>query len=335
MRDKRELSRSESARQRRTQRAVKELQQTGQRAVKPIQTVTKRVVATPMPKPTFVQVQKKRRFSIALGLPDIHLRRPNTGKQNPSGRWRAASLGIVVVIGLAIYLALSLPYFNIPSITVLGNNRLTREEITAATGVIGQSIFTVQPEDITTQLRLNYPELLLVEANVYLPNHVYVTVVEREPVILWQQNGAYTWVDATGVAFRPHGVVHGLVPVTGLTNPPQGTPPVDAPLSPPPYMQKELADAIVLLAPSVPADTTMIYDGTYGLGWEDARGWKVFFGAGAHDMALKVRVYQSLAQSLTEKNLSPVFINVAYPDAPYYRMAAEVEYKPVTESNGQ
>jgi hypothetical protein len=333
MREKRELSRAEVARQRRAQRAANELTQTGKRATTPIlqPVVTKRVVA--VKKPTFVQAEKKRKFKIALGLPDFHLRKPNVGEQNPARGWRVASLGVAILLGVAVFLALTLPYFNIPSVTVLGNNRLTREEITNVTGAIGQSIFTVQPKDVELRLRMNYPELLVVQVDVYLPNHVYVTVEERTPVILWQQNGTYTWIDANGVAFRPHGVVEGLVPVNGLANPPQGL--SDNPLSPPPYMQSELANAILLLAPSVPADTTMFYDGAYGLGWQDARGWNVFCGTGARGMALKVRVYESLAQSLTERYLSPIFINVAYPEAPYYRMAAEVEYKPVTENDGR
>lgn len=336
MRDnKRELSRSETARQRRANRATKELQQTTQRAVKPIQPVTKRVTPMPRPKPTFVEVEKKRRFSVALGLPEIHLRRPTTSAPNPGRGWRVASLGVVVFIGVAIYLALTFPYFNVPSVTVLGNNRLTREEITDAAGVLGQSIFTVRPEEVATRLQMSYPELLSVQVNVYLPNHVYVTMEERVPVILWQQNGAYTWIDANGVAFRPHGVVQGLVSVNGLATPPSGAPLVDDPLSPLPYMQKDLVDAIIFLAPNVPADTTMFYDQMYGLGWQDDRGWKVFFGSTAHDMSLRMRVYQLLAQSLSGHDLLPVFISVVQPDAPYYRMAAEVEYRPVKAGSGQ
>ena len=258
MREKRELSRAEVARQRRAKRAANELTQTGKRATTPfIQPVTRHLA--PVQKTTFMQVQKKRQFNIALGLPDVHLRRPNSAGQSPSGgRWRVASLGVAILLGVAVFLALTLPYFNIPSVTTLGNNRLTREDLTAATGVIGQSIFTVQPRDVETRLRMNYPELLYANVDVYLPNHVYVTVKERTPVILWQQNGAYTWIDANGVAFRPHGVVEGLVPVNGLANPPQGTLAAGAPLSPPPYMQSELANAILLLAPNVPADTPVM-----------------------------------------------------------------------------
>ncbi len=149
-------------------------------------------------------------------------------------------------------------------------------------------------------------------------------LTEREPVILWQQGEGYTWIDGTGVAFRPRGLVAGLVPVKGLVAPPPGLAPLDDPLSPQPYMQKELVDAVLTLAPHVPADTTMVFDRTFGLGWTDSRGWKAFFGTSADDMPLKMRVYQSLADSLVNRGVSPTFINVMYPDAPFYR-AVEVE----------
>ena len=126
------------------------------------------------------------------------------------------SISVAVLLGIVIYLALYLPFFRVPNATVLGNNRLTREEIESVTGVIGQSIFTVQPDEVETRLRMNYPELLSAQVKVYLPNHVYITVSERQPVILWQQDGGYTWIDATGVAFRPRGAVTGLVPVHGF-----------------------------------------------------------------------------------------------------------------------
>jgi hypothetical protein len=136
------------------------------------------------------------------------------------------------------------------------------------------------------------------------------------------------------VAFRPRGLVAGLVLVKGLAVPPAGPPPLDDPFSPPPYMQKELVDAILALAPTVPADSTMVFDGSYGLGWTDSRGWKSYFGTTAQDMPLKVRVYQSLVDSLVSQSKSPSFISVMYPDAPFYRMA-DVASKELPVDNGQ
>lgn len=327
------LSRAELVRQRRAQRTAKELQQTTQRALKPIAPVTSRTVPTrAVIKPK--RVDAPRRFNIALGLPEIHLHKPNISMPRLRGNWRVVSFVIAVLLGTAIYFVLTLPYFHVPAATVLGNNRLSREEINSVLGVTGQSIFTIQPQDVAARVRMNYPELASAEVNVYLPNHVYVTVTERQPVILWQQDGGYTWIDPTGVAFRPRGNVDGLVSVIGLTIPPVGTAVLDDPFSPPPFMQKELVDAILVLAPNVPAGVTMIFDPSYGLGWNDPRGWQAFFGTSSKDMVLKVRVYQSLVDSLVSRGKVPEFISVVYPDAPFYRMK-EVEVQEVTVEDGQ
>jgi len=332
MSDKQEVTRSEVARQRRATRAKKELAQTSKRATKPAVTVSSRIAS-----PDVVVNRKRvaprsnrRRFNVALGMSDIHLHRPAVPHLQAS--WRLGSAFVVLMVGVALYLLLSLPYFHVPSATVLGNNRITREEIESVSGVLGQSIFTVQPDEVEARLRMNYPELLSAQVSVYLPNHVYVTMTERQPVILWQQDEGITWIDATGVAFRPRGLVAGLVPVKGLVIPPIGSAPLDDPFAPPPFIQKELVDAILALAPHVPADTTMVFDRSFGLGWVDSHGWKVFFGTSVNDMPLKVRVYQSLADSLVSRGVTPTFINVMYPDAPYYRAVAVKEEESTLDS---
>ncbi len=319
MSDKPEISRAELVRQRRAQRAVKELQQTTQRALKPIKPVTSRAVPTRLiAKP--VRVDKPRRFNVALGLPEIHLHKPSVSAPNIFSRWRVVSFSIAILLSAAIYLGLTLPYFHVPSATVLGNNRIGREEIETVLGLVGQSIFTVQPDEMAARLRMNYPELASVEVNAYLPNHVYITLTERQPVIVWKQGEGYTWIDSVGVAFRPRGDVAGLISVTASTLPPVGVVTSNDPLSPPPFMQKELVDAILVLAPTIPAGSTMIFDPVYGLGWKDSRGWQAFFGTSSRDMALKIRVYQSLVDSLASRGRIPEFISVVYPDAPFYRM---------------
>ncbi|HNA53267.1 MAG TPA: FtsQ-type POTRA domain-containing protein [Anaerolineales bacterium] len=321
MSERQRPTRAELARQRRNQRARKELELTTKRALKPMQSVTSRVPEIVVAPKLTRQSAPRRRFNIALGLPEIHLHKPQFHMPRIRPSWRLTSLVLVVLLGVVIYLSLTLPYFHVPNITLLGGGRLSREEIEAVLAVNGQSIFTVQPDELEVRLRMNYPELSSVDIHAYLPNHVYVTVVEREPVILWQQGGGFTWIDASGVAFRPRGMVATLVPVNGLSTPPAGQPATEDPLSPMPYVSKELVDSILILAPNVPAGATMFYDAANGLGWEDERGWKAYFGISAHDMPLKIRVYQSLVASLTSRGTVPVFISVVYPDAPFYRMA--------------
>ncbi len=347
MSDKKQTTRAELVRKRRQERATKELTQTAQRAVKPVPTVTTRKTVTYAAKtmtiaPTTTQNQP-RRFKVALSLPHFHLpqiaiRRPSVNVKPARGSWRLASFFMIVILGTALYLGWTIAYFRVPASTVLGNNRLSRDEINNALGVTGQSIFMVVPEEAETRLRLNYPELASAKVDVYLPNYVFVTVAERQPVIQWQMGEAYTWVDPAGVAFRPRGQAAGpLVTVLGLATPPAGTADADDPLSPPPFIKKELVDAILVLAPSVPAGSTLTYDPTEGLGWKDSRGWNVYFGTNTQDMILKLRVYQSLVDSLVSQGKTPEYINVSFPDAPYYRMAKplEEESQPTATDNGQ
>lgn len=330
MSDKRELSRAEVARRRRAQRAVKEMEQTKKHATRPIVPVTSRARPAPVSSRPILVKKPRRRFNIALGLPEFHLHKPKISMPRFRANIRFASILISLLLGAAIYLAFTLPYFIVPSATVLGNNHITAEEINTVLSVTGQNIFMIQPAELQTRLRLNYPELLSAEVKVYLPNQVYVTVSERVPVIIWQRGEGYTWIDQAGVAFRPRGLQAGLVPVVAVDDPTPGTIATGDLFSPPPYMQEELVDAILALSPLLPAGTTMTFDSVQGLGWKDSRGWQVYFGTSVQDMPLKARVYQSLVDSLMARSIYPAYINVMYPEAPYYRMAV-TEKKESTE----
>ncbi len=316
---KSERSRAELVRQRLTRENAKRVQQATQRAYKPVQTVPVRSKGFVAKKPR--RGSNNRRFNVAVGASGLDLQRSTLVLPFLRTGSRLASFSLTLILSAAIFLAWTLPYFHATWATVIGNNRLTVEEINTALGIAGQSIFTIQPHEVETRLRVNYPDLSSFKVDVYLPNYVYVYVTERQPVIVWQQGESYTWIDASGVALRPQGDGTGLVPVVGLATPPADIASLDDPLSPSPYLSKDMVDAILVLAPSVPAGTSMTYDSRNGLGWTDSHGWKVFFGTGAKDMPLKARVYQSLVDSLMARGLYPEFISVIYPDAPYYRMA--------------
>ncbi len=336
MSDKRNLTRAEQVRQRRTERAAKELQQAAKQATKPVVKVSSRTPTIPL---MAAPRKQDRRYNIALGMPEFHLNKPKLSlpkfsmprMPHFSANWRLGALILAGVIVTLLVLAFQLPYFYVPSAYVLGNTRILSEEINGIIGVSNQNIFTVQPDELERRLRLNYPEFTSVQVDVYLPNYVYVTVTERQPVVLWQQNGGFTWIDGTGVAFRPRGDAAGLVVVEAKDAPPAGVQTSTDPYSPPPFIQKEYVDAALALAPLVPAGSTLTYSAADGFGWKDSRGWTVAFGTSANDMPLKIRVYEALVNSLNQKSKVPEFISVVHPDGPYYRMAEVTEIEDVEE----
>jgi len=50
-----------------------------------------------------------------------------------------------------------------------------------------------------------------VRVQVGFPNHIYVNVVERTPILVWSQGGNITWIDSNGVSFTPRGNVPDLI----------------------------------------------------------------------------------------------------------------------------
>jgi hypothetical protein len=156
---------------------------------------------------------------------------------------------------------------------------------------------------------------------VALPNLVQIDVTERQPVLLWQQGNGYTWIDQDGIAFKPRGDSAGLIPVAAAGTPPAGEALQADSFTPPAFAAPDLVKTALALASSVPPGSTMTFDPAHGLGWTDSRGWQVYFGSSSRDMPLKLRVYQSLVDSLASRGITPAFISVDHADAPYYRMA--------------
>jgi len=70
----------------------------------------------------------------------------------------------------------------------------------------------------------------------------------------------------------------------------------------------------------MPEGTTLIYEPDYGLGWDDSRGWKVYFGKTTGDMSMKITMYQALVDNLTQRGVAPSMVSVEYPNAPFYRL---------------
>jgi hypothetical protein len=318
MSDKREPSRSELVRMRREKEHTEHLQRASKVTARPTPTVTARK-KSPAKKPVRKPVQNtRRRFQIALHLPRTNIR--SLSIPRPRLGWRLFSFIFAALLATAIYFAFNRPELRVTEARLYGNQQLTQAELNSTLNISGQPIFLLTPSDLETRLRLNYPELASVRVTVGFPNVVSVKVTERQPVIRWEQGGGYTWVAEDGIAFRPRGELVGLIPVVALSAPPVEGSGSD-PLTPAPFVSAEMVRALKGLVGHVPPNTPIIYERGYGFGWNDPRGWRVYFGTSSNDVELKMRVYESMVSSLTQRGIRPALINVMYPTAPYYRMS--------------
>jgi hypothetical protein len=320
MSEKRELTRADLVRIRRERENAQQMKRAAlevARAVPQVPTRAKPDVVKPRRK-SANSGRGRRRFQIALPLPDAEVR--TFTKPRLGFGWRSLSLTFATALGLLIYLAFQRPELRVVQAEITGNRLLAPSELNSVLNVAGQPIFTLIPEDLETRLRLHYPELVSVKVDVSMPNHVAVNIVERQPVIRWEQAGGYTWIAEDGIAFRPRGEVLGLISVVALSGPTIETVSID-PLTPAPFISTEMVESLKGLAGHVPPGEPILYDAGLGFGWNDPRGWRVYFGTRASDVELKIRVYESMVESLTQRGIRPALINVTYPAAPYYRMS--------------
>ncbi len=234
--------------------------------------------------------------------------------------WRLLSFFLVALFGAGIYFAWTLPAFRVAGATLVGNQMLSAEEIESVLHLNNAPVFLIVPADAETALRLNFPEITSAKVSVELPNKVIATITERQPVIRWEQGGEFAWVDAEGVIFLPRGEAQGLVVVSASGSPPAGSRSGDDQLAPVPFVAAQVIESIRLLAPHVPQGSVLLYNPKFGIGWVDGRGWTVWFGSNAAETDVKLRIYSALVDSLAERGITPSFINVAYPGAPYYRL---------------
>ncbi|RLD01291.1 MAG: hypothetical protein DRI65_15710, partial [Chloroflexota bacterium] len=138
-----------------------------------------------------------------------------------------------------------------------------------------------------------------------------ISLLERYPVLAWNWDGHVRWVDKNGVAFEPLDEGLDVVQVKSAMLPPTVE---DR------FVDPRLVDSVAALAGYIPENVNLVYDPEHGLGWEDARGWIVYFGFNDDDAEQKMNVYQSLVKYLEGKRITPRMINVEFIDSPYFRM---------------
>ena len=286
------------------------------------------------------QSQPRRRYDVALAVPGAELQLPSLPMMKVG--WRAVSGLLAVMMVACLFVLWKLPTFQVSAVEAEGLQRLSVADLNAVMDVLGNSVFSLDPPALEQALSLYFPELADISVRVGLPAQVAVSATERQPVLAWYQESREVWVDAEGVAFVPRGNPGELVRVQGSGVTPEAIAGVVVPASSslpdgsiyvpavrldvtgeqkePARLAADLVQAILTLGSQVPAETQLVYDSHFGLGWEDPLGWEVFFGRQTSDMAQRLVVYQGVVDYLTSHGLQPELVSVEYIHAPYYRM---------------
>ena len=261
--------------------------------------------------------QKNYDISFSLGHTDVRAPAPSLSIPRMGLRWVSAAM--TVLLCFLLYTMWTASTFTVKAASVRGNERLGEADVTAMLGMVGQPIFKAVPARIEENLRTAFPDLASVKVRVGFPNHIKVDIVERVPVLAWYQDGAMTWIDANGMAFKPRGEVQGLIQVATDGAPPKSEEESAKPLYDQVFIAPEMVKALETLSPYAPSGVPTVYDPQYGMGWQDPRGWSVYFGQNTQDIPMKLVVYQSIVDSFTSQGIQPTLISMEYLDAPFYK----------------
>jgi hypothetical protein len=226
-------------------------------------------------------------------------------------KWRVLSGVIAISLLVGLILFTKSGFFKVTDIQMQGLERFTEGEIAQAINITGSSIFFINPERVKRDLQQTYPALSEIEIQVGWPASVSISLIERYPVLAWNWDGHVRWVDKNGVAFEPLDEGLDVIQINSALLPPTVH---DR------FVDPRLVENVAALVGYIPEKVDLIYDPVHGLGWEDARGWIVYFGFNDDDTEQKMNVYQSLVDYLVNKNITPGMINVEFIDSPYFRM---------------
>ncbi len=282
------------------------------------------------------RAKSRRRYDVPLGIPGAEIRLPSLPQVRLG--WRLISFIMTAGLAFLIYQLWTAPRYRVAEAQVEGLQRITSREVNALVAIGDKPIFDIDPNLIVQELQAAFPEFSTVTASVALPNTVAISVTERVPVLVWEQEGRTQLVDAQGVAFplRSDAKAGPLPVVAASTAPPSLAPQPEVSTAldlaaaraagekqtgsaPTQLLTAEMVQSVLTLAKQAPKDTPLAYDAQHGLGWKDERGWNVYFGD-MQDIAMKLRVYKTLVNQLESDETTPVMISVEYAHAPYYRL---------------
>lgn len=282
----------------------------------------------------------RRLYNVSLGSPGAEMRLPSLPRLGFS--WRAVSFILLAGIAAVLYYLWTAPEFQVSAAKISGLQRVTKADVNRALALREAPVFTLDTEEIEQELLKDFSEFSTVEAAIELPNTLLITVTERTPVMIWQQNDRSILVDDQGKTFQARdATLLGALPVIKAAGDPpplpgevsltEGTASPTANLAeeiskdvvqefiPTALFEPETVAAILKLAAQAPQGAQLIYEPAHGFGWQDQRGWKVYFGD-LSDLDVKLNEYRAILEYIKASGGTPALISVEFVHAPYFRL---------------
>lgn len=219
-------------------------------------------------------------------------------------------VGSMALLMLVLWFAFH-PQFYVHDVQVVGAQRVPAEAILAASGLQNLHILWANPRMAAERILERIPSIERVEVSCRLPALCAIAVTEREVMAAWEQEGVYYWVDLAGGAFPGTGPVAGKWLVSG-----------PLPMDDEGRVDPDVLVGLEELERLGFRPGRVSYRPGRGLVLDDPAGWRVIVGQGT-GMERRMWVYLKIRAHLLEKGITPKFVDVRFPEAPYYSVTNE------------
>lgn len=126
-------------------------------------------------------------------------------------------IAIIILIIAAIIATMLSPLFNIKKINVLGNSKLTKEEIISLSGInIGENLFTVMSLKTSENLKQSayVDEAKIIKT---IPDTITIDIKERIPCYMLEYGNGYGYVNSQGYILELTSIKKNLPILTGIS----------------------------------------------------------------------------------------------------------------------
>lgn len=300
--------------------------------------------STPLPDLSMPKTAKKRKRRNS----QQRIRRPISGISAIVLNTRWLSLAILGLCAYALFIIGGDDRFYLSYIPVEGASSIEINDIVAESGLAGQHVFAADPQEAADHIG-QMGGVVTATVTLRWPNDVMIRIHEKPPLATWQEGEKNYWIDEDGHLTAARTQTIGLlniiseIPATKTTGDTsaateekvtdeiiptenaaggeaQTQDGVEQPGSLAAFVPQPVLEGALQLRELRPNIDKLYYQPADGLGYQDGRGWRAYFGTG-RDMHQKLVVYETIVANLLERGIRPAYISVANQHKPYYRVA--------------
>jgi cell division septal protein FtsQ len=233
-------------------------------------------------------------------LAPIFSRALELGQSMTLRHWVA--LLVVTAAAVGISQLLTLPQFSVTGATiqVRGNQRISADEVSAASGLKGANVFQVQAGSVAGRVA-DIPGVEAVRVHVRLPANVIIDVAELAPLAILHTVTDTLWIGSDGTVIQQVGEppMLTLVEANGTVRDARG------------IVIPEVVRGLEAIHANRPDLTDLYYGTLEGLYFRASEGYTVYLGAGGA-MDRKLALLEATQQQITDRGTRPQVVDLRF-----------------------